>query len=139
MADKIFLGHQPDALTLDGGEAAVGAAVAIVPHQEQMAGGHGHGRGIILGDRSDIEDRVALAAGKRFLEALVAALTLAVRADLGERHRGRAEAPDTLAAGGVLLEAPLAARIPGVAAVLAGPPPEPGPFFVLGRHITACI
>src|SRR3546814_10679883 len=59
VADEVFLGNEADALVLHRGEAAVGAPVAVVAHQEQMPLGHNDERRIVLGDRRDVEDGVA--------------------------------------------------------------------------------
>src|SRR5690606_14504649 len=57
---------------------------AIVAHQEDAALGHRIGRGVVDWQVLDVEHGIALAVRHGFLEPLVAALALAVGADLLE-------------------------------------------------------
>ena len=55
-------------------EPTVQTIVAIVPHQEDMAGGHGEDLGIVAVGLASIEHVIALPAGQRLAIARDAAL-----------------------------------------------------------------
>src|SRR3546814_681920 len=84
MADEILLRNRAAQPAFLHRHAAVGAAVAIVAHQEDAAFGDRIGCGVVDRQVLDVEHGIALAVRHGFLELLVAALALAVGADLLE-------------------------------------------------------